>query len=70
MLLSRLHRRLTCLLFATVTAADTTVAPSNTSTTVSGFQGTLQLLSAEGQAQIAEVVPLTQQATKNSVCPP
>jgi len=70
MLLLRVHRQLTCLLFATVAAADSTIAPSNTSTTISGFQGTLKLVSADRQAQIAEVVPLTQQATKNSVCPP
>jgi hypothetical protein len=68
MLPSRLQRtpwQLACLLFATTATAS--VAPSNSST-AGDFQGTLPLQHADGnQAQMAEVVPLTQRAKQYTV---
>ncbi|KAI2478625.1 RING-finger-containing ubiquitin ligase [Pyrenophora tritici-repentis] len=67
LLLARLHRQLTCLLFATVAAAAASIAPTNTSTArVNLGHGTLPLSHAEGDGgKIADLVPLTQQATRS-----
>ncbi|KAA8615946.1 RING-finger-containing ubiquitin ligase [Pyrenophora tritici-repentis] len=67
LLLARLHRQLTCLLFATVAAAAASIAPTNTSTVrVNLGHGTLPLSHAEGDGgKIADLVPLTQQATRS-----
>jgi hypothetical protein len=74
MLLSRLQclqclpSQLVCLLFAT--AATATITQSNSSTAFGGFQGTLALRrDIAGQTQIAELVPLTLEATKITVRP-
>jgi hypothetical protein len=69
MLLSRQQRlpsQLVCLLFAT--AAKATITQSNSSTAFGDFQGTLALRRDNpGQTQLADLVPLTLEATKITV---
>ena len=70
--LQRLPWQLTCLLFATVATAATTFTPSNATADDSWFQGTLALkhVETDSQAQIAQLVPLTRQATRQTVGSP
>jgi len=65
LLLARLHRQLTCLLFATAAAA--TISPTNSSTARPDLGDvTLPLSHAEADGgKIADLVPLTQQATRS-----
>jgi hypothetical protein len=68
MLLAPLHRlpwQLTCVLFATVSAA--TISSTNTSTARPNlYDSTLPLADAQGDGTtIAEVIPLTKEAAKS-----
>ncbi|KAF2032307.1 hypothetical protein EK21DRAFT_60911 [Setomelanomma holmii] len=69
MLLSHVQRPpwpLTCLLLASVSTA--TIAPSNSTTAVGNFQGTVPLRHTDGdQAQIADLVPLTREAAQRTI---
>jgi hypothetical protein len=65
-LLHRLPWQLACLLFATVASA--TINPSNSSTALGQFQGTLPLQESVGtMAQIADLVPITRAAASQTV---
>lgn len=69
MLLSQLQRlpwQLMCLLFATVATA--TISPSNSSTAIGQFQGTLPLQEGVGSmANVADLVPITKAAATQTV---
>lgn len=66
MLQLRLPSQLACLLCATAVTA--TITQSNSSIAFSGFRGTLALnRDGGGQTQIAQLVPLTLEATKSTV---
>ncbi|KAF2828812.1 hypothetical protein CC86DRAFT_368942 [Ophiobolus disseminans] len=64
----RLPWPLTCLLFAAVATAATTITPSN-ATDDRWFTGTLSLrhVETDSQAHIAELVPLTRQAARQTI---
>ncbi|KAF1921014.1 hypothetical protein BDU57DRAFT_488312 [Ampelomyces quisqualis] len=69
MLLSRLQRlpwQLTCLLFATVATAS--ISPSNASTAIAQFHGTLPLQEGVGTlAHVADLVPITNAAATQTI---
>lgn len=60
--------RVACVLFATVAAAATTIAPTNSSTAYNNYSGTINLQDNQGR-NITNLVPLTSGADDADASP-